>query len=315
VIGNVDAGQWQYFRLDGNPGNTFVLSLDSQSPLQLYASRAVPPTLSQSDFTADQAGELRILNPTDDTYYIGVYAPQHATGSNAFTIDAQLASFGIRQVTPNIIGNTGTATVKIEGDNFDSDAQAQLIAPDETVIEADEYWQDPSTLFATFDLAAVNVAPGQYDLCVINADASQTTRADAVTVEPGDEPEFLADLHMPGMTRPGRVITLTIEYTNPTNIDIPSPIVTLDAGDSEFQWQLPGYDSWVADTDFRFLALSSDGPATVLRPGQTDTIELRARTPLQPGSFTITVLSMGATSTDGSQEQIDWAGFEADVRP
>jgi len=313
--GDITYDQWSYLRLMGTQGDTIVLELEGSKDIQLYASRGVPPTLAESDFMGDEYGELRILNPADDIYYVGLYCPTHTVPGNRYQITARIGELNIRRVTPNVVGNTGTATIKIEGDSFDINAQARITSPGGMTFDADELWQDASTLFTTFDLGLLNASIGRYDLHITNPDGSQTGIVEAIDIEDGDAPEFVADLHMPNLTRPGRIITLKVEYRNPTNIDIPSPIVTLDAGNLEFQWQLPGNDSWITGSQFRFLALSSEGPATVLRPGQTNTVEIRARTPYQSGEFRIKVFSMGATPTDGSQGMIDWEKLDNDVRP
>ena len=62
------------------------------------------------------------------------------------------AGCAIRRVTPNVVGNTGTARIEIIGDNFDQQAEVHLIAPDGHEIDGDELRQDSGTLFATFDL-------------------------------------------------------------------------------------------------------------------------------------------------------------------
>ena len=63
------------------------------------------------------------------------------------------------------------------------------------------------------------------------------------------------------------------------------------------------------------MALSSDGPATVLRPGQTETITVKLRIPFRPEDITVRLSSLGATPTDGSANLIDWQTFEDDIRP
>ena len=305
LSGTVTAGQWQYVRLDGAEGSTILLSLTGASGLKLCASRGVPPTLNDHDFVSDSARELRILNPADDTYYIGVYAPTSPAGSHAFTVSAANTSLAIRRVTPNVVGNTGTATVEIIGDNFHPDAQAQLIASDGTVIKADEYWQDASTLFATFYLAWMNAEPGQYDIRIINPDASQTTATTAVTVEPGEEPEFLADLRMPGMTRPGRIVTVSIAYTNRSSQDIAAPLLRLTAND-EVAWDIPGFDDTLIANTCYIMALSSTGPANILRPGQTETIDLFVQVPLTSSGLSIDLDSLVPNVSSGSDYSVSW---------
>jgi len=201
VAANVSAGQWEYLRLDATPGNTIVLSLAGGSGLKFYASRDIPPTLNDHDFAADAAGELRILNPADTTYYVGVYSP---AGSHAFTVSAASTSLSIREVTPGVIGNVGRATLQILGDNFGPDTQAQLIAPDGTVIDTlvdpaqgildhNESLRDSGKLYATFDLADAAADPGLYSVRLLDAGA-QVVLPGAVSVVSGGQAALEAGL-------------------------------------------------------------------------------------------------------------------------
>jgi len=305
ISGTVWAGEWRYICLNATEGNTIVVSLAGTSGLKLYASRGELPTLDDYDFVSDSDQELRILTPVDDTYYIGVYAPASPSGSHDFTVSAANTSLTIRRVTPNLVGNTGTATIEIIGDNFDLDAQAQLIASSGVVIEADEYWQDASTVYATFDLASVNAEHGQYDLKIVNTDAFEATELDAVTVEPGEAPEFQAELHMPGISRPGRTVTVSIEYTNQSSQDVAAPLLRLTAND-EVMWDLPGLEDTLRADICYVMALSSTGPANILRPGQTETIDLSVHVPLTGSQLSIDLDSLVPDVSSGSDYSVAW---------
>ncbi len=312
----VSAGRWYYYRFEAQPGRTVLFTLDSStSGCQIYLRHSLPPTISDYDTTSEDSSgttqEMRLLEPIEGTYYIGVYSQWYSAN---YTISADLTSLNIRRVSPDVVGNAGQATLKIKGDNFDPNTQVQLVGPGGT-FDDQEYYQDSAMLFTTFDLAAVGATVGLYDVVVINPDAQTVTAYDAVTIEEGGTPDFTADLSMPGRCRPGRVINLTIDYTNPSRIDVNSPILTLDSGDAQCQWQLPGNDNWVTGPDFRVMALSSEGPPTILRPDQTETITIKLRVPFRPGSVTVKLFSVGATPIDGSYTPIDWAEFENDVRP
>ncbi|MHC4403225.1 MAG: carboxypeptidase regulatory-like domain-containing protein, partial [Planctomycetota bacterium] len=313
-------GQWDYYRFEATPGRTVLFSLDGEAgSAELYLRRTLPPTLSSYDATGSLPNqpdqELRLLDPVAGTYYVGVLPKSLGGGSGSYTLCADLATLDIREVTPNEVGNAGTATIKILGDAFDPAAEVQLVAEDATIIEGEEYYQDSATLFATFDLAAAGAAPGLYDVVVTNPGPESATAADAVTILDGGVPGFSASLSMPGVTRPGRVIDVRVDYTNTSTVDMFSPVLTLDSGVADTEWSLPWRDGWIVGPDFRVMGLSSEGPPTVLHPGQTESITVQLRVPFRPERVTVTLSSVGAVPTDGSNEPIDWDKFEAEVRP
>jgi hypothetical protein len=120
---------------------------------------------------------------------------------------------------------------------------------------------------------------------------------------------------MPATTRPGRVINVQIDFLNPGMVDIFSPILTLDSGLADTEWQLPGQENWVGGPKFHVMGLSSSGPATILRPGQQESIIVRLKVPFRPEPVTVNLSSVGAVPTDGSNTLIDWNEFEEDVKP
>ncbi|MDA1054741.1 MAG: carboxypeptidase regulatory-like domain-containing protein [Planctomycetota bacterium] len=312
--------QWRYYRFEGQPGRTVLFSLDGEAGnAELFLRQTLPPTLSDYDVAGNVPNlpdqELRLLDPVAGTYYVGVFTRSLGGGSGSYTLSADLTTLGIREVAPNEAGNTGSATIEILGDSFSADAQVQLIAPDGAIVEGNVFRQDSSTLFATFDLAAAGAAPGLYDVVVINPSTESVTAYDAVSVVDGGVPAFSANLSMPGVTRPGRVIDVRIDYTNTSTVDVFSPVLTLDSGVADTEWSLPWRDEWIVGSDFRVMGLSSQGPPTILRPGQTETIVVQLRVPFRPERVTVSLSSVGAVPTDGSNEPIDWAKFEAEVRP
>ncbi|NLE39866.1 MAG: carboxypeptidase regulatory-like domain-containing protein, partial [Pirellulaceae bacterium] len=259
--------------------------------------------------------ELRILAPREGVYYVGIHGSRLLAGSTGYTLSAARSGLEIREVSPGTVGNAGRATIKVVGDNFDPEAQVRLVAPGGAAIEAEEYYQDGATLFATFDLAGSSAAPGSYGIEVANLGGELVIRTDAVTVVEGGEAAFKAQITMPSMTRPGRVVQVRVEYTNPGLVDITSPILTLTSNHDDVQWQVPGSDEWITNSTLRLLGLSGSGPVTVLRPGQTETLLIPLRIPFRPEYVRVDLSSLGATATDGSNTLIDWKVFEAEVRP
>jgi YD repeat-containing protein len=323
--GHVNQGQWTYYRFEAEPGRTIRFALNSavaSGAVHLYLRREAIPTVSNYDVAAtafnqpDQ--ELRLLTPSEGVYYLGVFGQSLAAGGTDFTLTAEPTSLAIRQVDRNSVGNAGKATVKLVGDNFTRGCQVTLIAPDgTTIIQSDEWFQDASTLFATFDLAAASAAAGLYDVVVTDPGVASVTKFDALTVQSGGSTNFSTNLVVPGTARPGREVRVTVEYSNTGTIDVLSPLLTLESSDGA-AWLLPGADpdeGWIDGSSVSFVALSSDGPASILRPGQTQTLTITARTPLVPGDVPFTLYSFGTPGDAGVSQAINWSQLGADIRP
>ncbi len=320
VTGEASRNQWRYFRLDATPGNTLLLTREAMGvsgQSGLYVRYGAPPTLDEYDDRVTGSNleeqQLRILSPMDGTYYVGLYMTSGADG--AFTVSAERTELEIARVEADRVGNAGSATVLVEGDNFAPDAQVRIEGDDDKVVEADVYYESPAALYATFPLADANAAAGAYDVVVVNlADGEQVKLPGALSVVDGGEAEFNASLSMPGSTRPGRVMDVLVEYGNTGLIDVSAPVLTFTSNHDDCKWMIPGTEDWVERKVFRLLGLSSTGPVTVLRPGQTETLVIPLTVPFRPEPVTISLFSMGATPTDGSNTPIDWVKFEEDVR-
>ena len=316
VTGEVLDGNWDTYRIETEAGQPVLLGLDGDVGVcELYIRRGLPPTQSAYDVAGLATGpdqEARLLSGLSGTYYVAVYGRR---GPTSYTLSADSAALGIRTVAPDRVGNAGHATIQVVGDGFTPDAEVQLVADGGAVYEGEEHYEDPSTLFATFDLAGAAVEPGAYDVTVTLPGPVSVTAPNAVVVEEGGTARLEGELVMPGLARPGRVITVRIKYTNPGIVDVPSPILTLDSGADDCSWKLPQCDTWIAGSDFSIMGLSSDGPATVLRPGHSESIDVQLRIPFRPANVHVVLTSVGATLSDGSQTAIDWGKFEAEVRP
>jgi RHS repeat-associated protein len=330
--GLISQGQWAVYCFEAAAGQSVRFNLDAASgSLQLLVRRGAPPTASTFDVggvvpgQADQ--EVRLLDPAAGIYYVAVYAQSVPGGSTSYTLAASATSFNIAGATPDSVGNAGPVTVKISGDNFDPTAQAQLVGPGGAVIEGEEYWQDSATLFATFDLKAAGARAGTYDLVVTNPNLVSVTRSDLITVISGGSAVLDADIVVPGQARPNRTIQVTVEYRNTGTIDLPSPLLTIES-DPEAVWSpvlrplaeigpivVPAQDEWVTGSTVSFLALSSDGPVTILRPGQSESVTLTVRTPFHPGTMPFTVYSFGTPGQPELTQPIDWGQVGNDIRP
>jgi RHS repeat-associated protein len=325
VSGTVERGRWDYVRLEAEPGNTMVLTLEANvqsGATGLYVRYGAPPTLENYDARAavpnrtDQ--ELRILSPREGVYFVGVYGTRLPYGSTDYVLSAEPTELAIHRVSPGNVGNVGPVTLEIVGDNFSRGVKVMLVGPDGvTVIEGDPWFQDASTLYATFDLSAAGAAPGVYDLSVTQPGVASVTEFGAVTVMMGGAAVLSTSLTVPGMARPGRNIPVTVSYVNAGRVDLPSPLMTLQ-GNWDTTWFLPsaqGEKNRIEGDSVTFLALSPTGPAAVLRPGQRASFTITVRAPLVFGSMEFALHAFGDPGESGLHDAIDWARLGADLRP
>jgi len=358
--GHLDRGEWVFYRFDAPAGASLHLTLDSAvttGAVDLYVRRGVPPTVSRHDAAAANSRpdeQLQFLAPAAGTYYVGVHGRSLGTGGTGFALTVATGELTIDRVTPAVAGNAGSVTVKIQGDRFDADAQVFLISPGGLVIDGQEFYQDSATLFATFDLAAAGAPAGSYDVRVANPGAPPVTASGALVVHAGGAATLTAELKLPSMARPGRETPITIQYTNTGNVDMASPLFTIESIE-ELGWIAPvstcgdaRYDppyhlflfppEWACEHvalplggagssgtarpqpqrvtigTISVLGLSSDGPATILRPGQTHTLTVEAITPFRTGDVPFELYAFGEPGNEDLNQPIDWGTFEQDVR-
>jgi hypothetical protein len=320
--GTIGFGQWQYFRLQTQPGPTVVLSLaDSDVPLDIYVRQDRPPTSTEFDVHAfssqgEKVVEARILDPQEGIYYVAVVSQQLGSASPVnYTLSAEPAILDIREVGPDTVTAGSRVTVEVIGDQFDSRARVLLHGPAGTQVEGQVRYQDASTLFATFDLQAASAGPGLYDLEVINGDQQTVAAVGALTVAEQAPGGFHVSINVPPMSRPGRTITVTLHYGNDGLEDITAPALGLYSSGQVTEWLLPGSDEWITGPDLFLRHLSQAGPVDVLRPGQTESIEVRARLTFVPDPYWISVSAFDLTSDNPSYDPALLDQIEGDVRP
>ena len=359
--GTISEGEWNFYRFEAESGRTVRFVLDTQAAsgsIQLYVRRGTPPTVSAYDAIGavfsqpDQ--EARLLNPAAESYYVGVFANRLPSGPYGYTLLAEFTVLDLGQIGPAQIGNTGSATLKITGDSFTRDSEVQLIADDSTILEATEWFQDSTTVFATFDLAGAGAAAGVYDVVVTNPGIESTTSYDALTVTQGGTAQLQTDLILPSIARPGRKIDIRIEYTNTGNVDMASPLFTVESADElawtvSSQWdfsqmeeyrgmmllppellanleffRIDGGPDWIPPEpvtrrvvvdSVSTLATSSDGPATILRPGESYSMTIEVMTPMSPGNIPFTLYLFGVPGGEGLSDPIDWDQINTDLQP
>lgn len=318
--GTLQKGQWHFYQFSLNELRTvrFLLQTQNHEQIFLYGAYEDIPAVSQYAFKNDQLNtSLRITSiptPRQGNYYIGLYG--NTAGS--YTLMAEYTGLEITSVSPKIVGNAKSATLKIAGYNFEPSNTVELISSGNPVATGQVHYESPEVLYSTFDFTESPLTTGLYSLRVSHLDDPNTyTLGNAVTLQAGGKSDFFADLQLPGMARPGRVVSVQLTYGNRGTVDIFSPLLTMTGPQADCEWCLPGEETWQAGKKIRMMGLSNTGPVNILRPGQTETVTVRFRTPFnyRPSTISLSVNSLGAREGDGSTQLIEWNSIQENMRP
>ena len=273
-------GQARYFQIeipDSLRGESLLISLlgDSlQGANELYLSYEEVPTRAVHDLVHDGllAGNVDLVVPTlrTGTYYLMIYGTTNGGTNQPLQVLAHVPGFELWRVNADKGGNTGKVTVELRGAKFQSTMMARLEDPVLGSMLMDTlYYQDPSTVFATFELNGASL--GRYDVILERTDGDSTGLSDGFEVEAGTGEILLTSINYPAGVRPNRTLTMTIAFANGGNVDITAPSRTLFAIDRAPVAKRLGdlsYDEHSLRLNFGEVG----GPSDVLRPGVNSAI-------------------------------------------
>ncbi|MCP4347258.1 MAG: hypothetical protein GY795_17235, partial [Desulfobacterales bacterium] len=297
-IGTADSGtltqnQSIFYAVDASAGATLLVSLDSESTSafnELFVSYSQVPSSRQFEFGYDTplGADQNIVIPQaqEGRYYIMINGSSASVDPQSFTIQVSLLEFDVFEIDVTEGGQGGPATIKLQGARFTQNMQVWLQDGEDSYESERVYYQDSSVVCATFDLGSVPL--GNYDIVIADiTDDIQTNEHAKLencfnVAEPRYEP-FEMHINAPSATRVNQNFAYKIEYANPSNNDMVSPFLVL-GGEPHFDKDLPAYSELAEDTH-KIRAVSSDGPAYILRPGTTGSVSVKAQSPDMQGIF------------------------------
>ena len=304
------AGQSNYYQLNVTGGQAVVFSLTSAASsgsTELYVSRGVLPSRSQFDYSGGStlSPNQQIVVPTAQpgTYYILAYAAYGSSASSPYTITAQTTGFNISGVSPNTGGNAGSVTMDISGTDLSATAQANLVSPGGNVIAATAtQFGNASQLYATFNLTGL--ATGVYGVQLKQA-GQTVTESGAFTVGKGTPGHLSFQFNVPGATRSGQEGIITVDWVNDGGEDIAAPILDVQADNADLRFS----DDTAYDGDtLEFLAINGSGPAGVLPPGATGSIQI-------PFIIDTDANSSNFELAEQMEMPLNWSAAEANLQP
>lgn len=301
----------RYFRLDVPAGSSATLTLDSAATsgqVDVYVKRGALPTRYDYDVASGPADtpdrKLTIPLVEFGDIYVLVHGSTGPAIDSPFTLTVAQPGPEISHLEITAGGNGGRVTIPIHGADLPRDGVVSLVSGAATIDAVTLHYTDASLLYATFDL--FEKPQGIYDVR-ISKGLQSTTLDDGFTVEPARPSEPIFDLATPSGVRVNRPFGRVIwTYSNPGNVDIVAPLVTLAATNALLR--LPGQSAY--ENDVQFLCISSTGPAGVLRPGQSAELTVEFQFTGGLGDD----IELSSVIADDAQA-MDWAAHKDALRP
>ncbi|MBX9652245.1 carboxypeptidase regulatory-like domain-containing protein, partial [bacterium] len=289
------------FQFTATPGQAVRISVDgvsSDSGVDLYISHGQVPTRPISDFrTSSIAGdEASIVIPRTESgiYYILVYGADIAGATLSATVMAETLPFEVTSVSQTTAAPLGPVTLEINGALFDRSTVFELVGPSGQILQSTyQQFESASVGFATFDLTGK--ALGAYTLRATKGD-EVSELANAVTVSSGIVGQLAVAIDGPDTYFPNRPGSLNVTYKNIGDTDLVAPLLTISATDNAMLGYTP--DNLSFGKVIQIVATSPDGPAGILRPGESVTIQVYFRSPADVNALaTYKVASINATDS------------------
>ncbi|HQK12690.1 MAG TPA: carboxypeptidase regulatory-like domain-containing protein [Anaerolineae bacterium] len=304
-------GEALIYKLRPALGQDVLIQLDrsdSAGWTQLYIGRGQAPTTQQfyarsAQWNQPDAGVV-INNADGGLYYVLALAQALPNGPATWQLTASEAVFALNSLDLARGSNLGRVTVGLNGVGFRPGMQVHLVQGGVTRAADSVSVADSTLAYATFDLQGL--AAGQYDVRVSVEGASQTLTSAFGVIEGGSR-QFKTHILMPDNIRAGRDFVAWIEYTNLGDVDLYAPLVLVESP-TGCQLRL---DKAVTLTgaSLLFQAVSMDGPAGILRPGQSGRVAVYVR-----AVQGLNTLNTSYTLEDYTRV-MDWEQIKAQVKP
>lgn len=308
-----------YYKLvvpDSLEGATLLLTLKTPDSLgavnQVFAGHQYIPSAARFDYAYEtpNAGNQSMMMPSvkAGSYYIVVQTSTPNRPVQAIKLKVEVLPFAIVRVDANSGGNTGNVTIRLTGSLYTPDMVAKLKGP-ATITASRIYFTNSNQVFATFNLLGAPL--GLYDVELFkSANSTTALLEDGFTVEntnngglitgpgsntgqsgngndPGCSPgaqsglnaQLVVKVTIPPKVFGGWPFVIQINYTNPTNVDIPiqTRVVFNEEG-------MPvALNSGALDggaTSSLYVELSeTNGPPGFIRAGGSGTINVYSKAP------------------------------------
>ena len=317
-----------YYKLivpDSLEGATLLFTLKTPDSLgavnQVFAGHQFIPSAAKFDygFETPNAGNQTMMMPSvkAGAYYIVVRTTTPNRPVQAITLKAEVLPFAIVRVDAGSGGNSGNVTIRITGSLYTPDMVARLKGP-ATITASRIYFTNSNQVFATFNLRGAPV--GLYDVELFkpaNSTAAllengfrventnngglitgpgnntgQNGSGNELGCDPGAESglnaQLVVNMVIPPNVFGGWPFVIQINYSNPTNVDIPIQTRVLYSEQGlPISFTQSGLEAGGA-TKLLIEMAENNGPTGFIRAGGSGTINVYSKAPADyPGHSVI----------------------------
>ncbi|MBP8113891.1 MAG: PKD domain-containing protein [Chitinophagaceae bacterium] len=308
---------FRYYKLkipDSLRGSTIQVTLKTNDSLtrnnQMFIGAGYVPNPANFNYayeTPNYGNQSIVMTSVNDSIYYITVRNVNSAVLQTITLKAVKLPFTILNVHSNSGGNTGNVTVKITGNLFNSTMVAKLKSGATTITASNLYFSNSTTVYATFNLAAKPL--GIYDVELFKTtDSTYATLANGFSIvnanngglitgggvngipgngnEPGCDPnassglnaQLVLQVYMPQTFFIPFPFEFKVNFTNPTNVDIPAQtrVVYADQGVlmATTQAGLPNGTS-----SLHITITEPGGPPGIIRAGASGTLIFHAKAP------------------------------------
>jgi uncharacterized repeat protein (TIGR01451 family) len=250
--------------------------------------------------------EMPMAFATSNRVFVLVFSPYLAAGSISARIRAEYSDFHLSSVWPAEAGNAGSITLQIRGTGFTTNTIPTLTAPGVApVVGQMPLLMDSTEMFATFDLRQVSARA--YNVELLDPDSPIVVLTNGFMVRAGIGPRLSTRISVPTSVRPGRSYTLSVEYENTGDCDLPAPAMSLT--NSAHAWMQIGESGRGTYRGLGLLGVSEDGLAGILSPHRPQTTQVTFVAP--NAGRTLFQLTVNGGTTD----LVDWSAIGDQLRP
>ena len=305
------------------PQSSGSMTIDMESQAltggtSLYLRRSLAPTAWEYDQASRVPESLNqsLVSPktTPGTYYLLVRAESGAAATAGFTLRVELPTgLKITRIDTSSVSHSAQATIEIHGFNLSPSMQAKLLAAHRTIVAESIDFRDASLVYATFNTGGPENV-GTYELVVQDGTQSSNAIPFQIVVPQSNSDSLAIDIEIPsGVRHHGQVYAGAVRYTNTGNSNFPAQLLQLTS--THARLQLPtqlNLAGTFENASIQFLATAPDGPAGILRPGQSG-IQVFY---FQPGPDSTVDFDVGfEISMIESGRTIDWPTVLPEIRP
>ncbi|MEM7706293.1 MAG: hypothetical protein AAF358_12110 [Pseudomonadota bacterium] len=307
----------RWFRVSSPVGRDvqITLELENDGVTELYLGADRMPGRFDFDHRHEPLGAADVSvassQRTDpDIYYVYAFPAVLAAEPGDFTISAALAPIRIDTVFPEVVGNVGSATLLIRGDQL-SEALAFRLRRGGTQISAQALRRTNSgDVYATFELNGTPL--GAYDLVVVENSTEAASLPDAVTMEAARSPDIAVSLLAPSVMRSGRQARLTLSYQNLSNVDARLPYVAVGTSAGSLQLRRESTDT---RRDWDLVPPPVLAGSAVMPPGSRGEMPLYFNAPLETMGVTLSAWADSPSSPVFGGSSFDWDVIEQETLP